>query len=157
MSAFFCKSSISWQKEYLYSKQKYENCVRNFLVLFSDFVNVSFKDYACGIRLPDCSKLDINWKKDSDITIFQHDAIVKFFNVILFLLSCLVSLYFYKGLTRNSEIGNTPVWVLPSICILGQVRDTKFGIDVSNKIWLMLQNASGIAFTNFEFGYKRCF
>ena len=91
MSAFFCKSSISWQKEYLYSKQKYENCVRNFLVLFSDFVNVSFKDYACGIRLSDCSKLDINWKKDSDVTIFQHDAIVKFFNIILFLLSCLVT------------------------------------------------------------------
>ena len=47
-----------------------------------------------------------------------------------------MTIYFYKGLTRNPEIGNIPVWVLRNIWRLGLVRDTKFGIDVSNKILL---------------------
>ena len=47
-------------------------------------------------------------------------------------------------MTRNPEIGNTPAWVLPHIWRLGQVRDTKFGRDVSNK---MLLNARVKAFT----------
>ena len=40
--------------------------------------------------------------------------------------------FFYKGLTRNPEIGSTAVWVLPNIWRLGQVSDTKFGTNVSN-------------------------
>ena len=36
-------------------------------------------------------------------------------------------------MTRNPEIGNTPVRVLSNICRFGQVRDTKFDMDVSNK------------------------
>ena len=39
----------------------------------------------------------------------------------------------------NSKIGNTPVWVFPNIWTLGQIRNTKFGINVSNK---MLLNAA---------------
>ena len=72
---------------------------KNFLVLFSVFIrwkvnineNVSFTDYASGIRLPDCPKLAINCKNDSDVTNSQHDVIVSFFNVVLFCLSSLVS------------------------------------------------------------------
>ena len=41
--------------------------------------------------LPDCSKLAINQKKDSDITIFGHDVIIKFFDDVLLLLSSLVT------------------------------------------------------------------
>ena len=63
----------------------------------------------------DCFKLEINWKNDNDVTICQHDVIVKFFDVILFLLSSLnhvniitgsevMTIYFHKGLTRNLEI-----------------------------------------------------
>ena len=43
-----------------------------------------------GIRLPDCSKLAINWKNDNDVTVFRHDVIVNFFDVVLFLLWILV-------------------------------------------------------------------
>ena len=50
-----------------------------------------------------------------------------------------MTIFFYKGLTRNPEIGNTPVWVLPNIWRLGRVRNTKFGTNVSNK---MLLNAA---------------
>ena len=40
--------------------------------------NVSFADYASGIRLPDCSKLAINRKKDNDATTRQNEVIVNF-------------------------------------------------------------------------------
>ena len=37
-----------------------------------------------GIRLPDWSKLVVNWKNVNGVTIFRHDIIV---NVVLLLLS----------------------------------------------------------------------
>ena len=42
----------------------------------------------------------------------------------------------YKRLTRNLEIINIAAWVLPSILRLGQVKDTKIGPNVSNKMLL---------------------
>ena len=45
-------------------------------------------------------------------------------------------IFFYKGLTRNPEIGNIPVWVLPYIGKLTQVMDTNFGMDSSNEMLL---------------------
>ena len=50
-----------------------------------------------------------------------------------------MTIYFYKGLTRNPKIGNSSVWVSPNIWRLGQVRDTKFDTNVSNE---MLLNAA---------------
>ena len=50
--------------------------------------------------------------------------------------SGIITIFFYQGLTRNPKIRNTPVWVLPNIWRLGQVMDTKFGTNVSNKILL---------------------
>ena len=120
-------------------------------------------DYPSGIRLPDCSKLAANWKNGNKFTIFQNDVIVNFFwrfFVSLVKFSCwskfhaniiagsgVMTISFYKRLTRNPEIGNTPVWFLPIIWRLGRVRNTKFGTNVSNKMWLMLQNAKVAAFT----------
>ena len=50
-----------------------------------------------------------------------------------------MTIFIYKGLSRNPEIGNTLVCVLHNIWRLGQVRDTKFGTNFSNK---MLLNAA---------------
>ena len=47
-----------------------------------------------------------------------------------------MTIFFYKGLSRNPENGNTPVWVLPNIWRLEWVRDTIFGRNASNKILL---------------------
>ena len=47
-----------------------------------------------------------------------------------------MTISFYKGLTKNSEIGNTPVLVLPNIKRLRLVGHTKFGTEVSNKTLL---------------------
>ena len=58
-------------------------------------------------------------------------------------------IFFYKGLTKNQEIGNTPVWVLPNIWRLGWVRDTKFGADVSNELLLNAAKCQGYSFYRF--------
>ena len=57
--------------------------------------------------------------------------------------------FFYKELTRNPEIGNTRVWVLPNIWRLKQVRDTKFGTNVSNKMLLNAGKCQGYSFYRF--------
>ena len=85
--------------------------------------------------------------------------LLKFFNVVLFLLSSLVTgpssmssfrtIYFYKGLTNNLEIGNNPVWGLPNIWRLGWVSNTKFGTNVSNKILLNAAKHQGCSFYRF--------
>ena len=59
-----------------------------------------------------------------------------------------MTIYFYKRLTRDPEIGNTPVWVLPNILRLGRVKDTKFGMDVSNKILLNATKSQEHSFYN---------
>ena len=69
------------------------------------------------------------------------------FHVIIITVSGVMIILFYKGLFRNLEIGNTPVWISPNFLRLGQVRDTKFGTDVSNKVLLMLQTSRVIAVT----------
>ena len=99
VSIFLQKNSVFCPKKYLYSKQQCESCVRDFLVLFSVFVrqkvtiteNITFADSVSGIRPPDCSKLAKNPKNDNDVTIFRNDVIIKFIDVVLFLLSGLVT------------------------------------------------------------------
>ena len=109
------------------------------------------------IRPPDCSKLAKSPKNDNEVTTFRHDVSVKFFwRCFVFLVnfnywskfhvniitgSGIITISVYKGLTRNPEIGNTLVWVLPNIWRLGQVMDAKFGTNVSNRCYWMLQNS----------------
>ena len=44
-----------------------------------------------------------------------------------------MTIFIYKVLTRNPKIENTPDWVLPNISRLGQVKDAKFGKNISNE------------------------
>ena len=60
-----------------------------------------------------------------------------------------MTIFFYKGLTRNPEIGNTPVWLLPNIWRLGRVMDTKFGMNVSNRMLLNAAKFRGYSFYHF--------
>ena len=81
-------------------------------------------------------------------------SLVKFsywskFHVNIITGSGIMTIFFYKGLTRNPEIGNTPVWVLPNIWRLGRVRDTKFGTNVSNKMLLNAAKCQGYSFYRF--------
>ena len=100
MSAFFfCKKLAYLGKN---SSITQSNSVRAVLEIFSSvfsFVrqkvtineNVSFTVYASGIRLPDSSKLAINQKNNNDITIAEMTSSPKFFDIVLFLLSSLVT------------------------------------------------------------------
>ena len=134
-----------------------ESYVTDFSVLLSVFVgqkitaheSITFTDHASRIRLSDCSRLAINRKNDNDVTIWWHDVIIIFLTLLCFSFvkfiywskfhvnimtgSGVTTIFVYKGLNRNSKIGNTPIWVLPNIWRLGWVRDTKFCTNVSNK------------------------
>ena len=108
------------------------------------------------MRPRDCS---INRGNGSDVRNCRHDFIVNFiwrcfvflvkfsywskFHVNIITGSGVMIIFFYKGLTRNPEIGNTPVWVLPNIWRLGGVRDTKYGADVSNTMLLNAAKCQG--------------
>ena len=63
--------------------------------------------------------------------------------------SGIMTIFFYKGLTRNPEIGNTSVWVLPNIWRLVRVMDTKFGTNVSNRMLLNAAKFQGYSFYRF--------
>ena len=49
-------------------------------------------------------------------------------------------IFVYKGFTRNPEIGNIPVWILPNINIWRHVRNNKFGINLFNEKLLSAAN-----------------
>ena len=59
--------------------------------------------------------------------------------------------FFYKGLNRNQEIQNFPVWVLPNILRVGWVRGIKFGTNVSNKMLLNVAKGQCYSFYHFWF------
>ena len=101
-SAFFCKKLAFFVQNSIFTQSTSVRAVLEifqFCSQFSVFVrqkvtdteNITFSDCVSGIRLPDCPKLAINPKNDNDVTIFRHDVNVKFFDVVLFLLSSLVT------------------------------------------------------------------
>ena len=99
-----------------------------------------------------CFKLAINPKNDNDVINSDITLSPDFFDVALFpslkfsyrskfhvniITSSRVTVIFlYKGLTRNFEIGNTPIGFFPNIWRLGQVRNTQFVKNVTNEILL---------------------
>ena len=56
------------------------------------------------------------------------------------------TIFVYKELIRNPEIRKSPVWVLPNIWRLGQVRDTRFVTNVSHKKLLNAAKYQGYGF-----------
>ena len=71
------------------------------------------------------------------------------FNINIITSSGVMTIFFYKGLTRNPEIGNTFVWVFANIWRLRWVRDAKFGTNVSNKMLLNAAKCQGYSFYRF--------
>ena len=113
----------------------------------------SFTDYVSGIPLPKRTKLTVNWKNVVIVEVFWccFSSLVKFsylskFHVNIITSSGVMTISFCKRLTRNPEIGNIPVWVLPNIWRLGQVKNSKFGTNVSNKILLNAAKSQGYSF-----------
>ena len=117
------------------------------------------------MRLPNCSKLAVDWKNSNYVTIFYMTSssnffwlcfvsLVKFkywskFHVNIITGSGIMIILFCKGLTRNPEIGNTSVWVLATIWRLGQLGNIKFGTKIYNKILLNAAKSQGGSFYRF--------
>ena len=68
------------------------------------------------------------------------------FHVNIITGSGVMTIFFYKRLTRNPEIGNTTIWVLPNIWRLGRITDTKFSMNVSNEMLLNAAKCQGYSF-----------
>ena len=68
------------------------------------------------------------------------------FHVNIITGSVVMTIFFYKGLTRNQ---NYPSWVFPNIWTQGQLRDTRFGTNFSNKILLNAAKWQGYSFYRF--------
>ena len=116
-----------------------------------------------GILLPDCSKLAINWKNDNDVTIFRHDVIIKFFwccfvSLVKFSYwskfhastttgSEIMTIFFYKELTRNPEIGKTLSEFCPIPGNWGKLGIPNLAQMSLIKCYWMLQNARVTVFT----------
>ena len=117
------------------------------------------------VRPPDCCKLAKNPKYDNDVTILRYGVIVKIFwhcfvslvtfsywskfHVNIITGHGIKTIFFYKGLTRNWEIGNNPAFCPISgdwgkLWILNLAR-----ISAIDCYW-MLQNSRVTAYTDFE-------
>ena len=105
-----------------------------------------------GIRLPDCTKLAVNWKSHNDVIIFLHDVIINFFDAVLFLLSSLVTGPSFMSISLLV----LELWQFSFIGIdwksgsrkypLGKISDTKFGTNLSNKMLLNAAKFQGYSF-----------
>ena len=71
------------------------------------------------------------------------------FHVNIITDSGVMTISFYKTLTRNPEIGNIPVWVLPNIWRLRRVGNTRFGMNLSSKMLLNAAKYQGYSFYRF--------
>ena len=79
-----------------------------------------------------------------DVVVFSYWSK---FQVKIITGSRVMKIFLNKELIRNLKIENTPVRVLPNIWRPDQVRDTKFGANVSNKMSL---NATKCQARHFE-------
>ena len=60
-----------------------------------------------------------------------------------------MTIFSYKRLPKNPEIGNTLVWLLSNIWRLGQVRDTKLGTNVFKEKLLNAAKCQGYSYYGF--------
>ena len=147
MSAFFAKNHPFVAKIVpLFKAIVWELCNNFFNFIFSfckikgycywkcKFYDLCIRDQASGL-------LQIGYKSEK----WRHNfpKIYQFFLTLQYfskfhanIMIEVTKIFAYKGLTRNLEIVNTPVWVLPNILRLGQVRDIEFCPNVSNKMLL---------------------
>ena len=133
----FCKI-----KECYYWKCKFYNlCVRD---LASGFLQIGYKSekWQWPHNFPRIHQFF--WPYSVSLVKFSYWP-----KVHVNIMTGVTKIFTYKELIRNLKIANTTVWVLPSILRLGQVRDTEFGPNVSNKILLNAAKCQGYGFYRF--------
>ena len=132
--------------------EKYRNSLvaENFpYLVIQEYQHLKSTIYNCNFGL----YLAVNWKNDTDVTIFRRDVIVKLFwrcfvslvkfsywskfHINIITGSGVMTIFFYKGVTRHSEIRNTPVWVF-SEATLSHFLFTKRVCNFLSKPFLLL-------------------
>ena len=165
MSAFFSKKSVFLSKKSTFTQS---NSVRAVLEIFwfcflrqkaTITENRTFADSLSGIQSPDCSKLAKNTKNENDVIIYWYDVIVKNlwrgfvsfvkfsywskFHVNIITGSGAMTIFFYKGLSKNLEIRNnrqmSADWGKLGVPNLSRMSQ--------RKCYWMLQNPRVTAFT----------
>ena len=148
MSAFFCRKSAFFCKNGTFTQSNSLKAVRDFLVLFLVFVRekvtVDENDVLQTMRLKFDVIIQLFWRCFVSFVKFSYWFK---FHVNIITGSGAMTIFFYKGLTRYLKIENTPSEFCPISGDWGQVRNTKFGTNVYNKYYYMLQNARVTAFT----------
>ena len=98
------------------------------------------------------SRIAISWKDDkTSSSIFLKllsISLVKFSYWSKFLVNIItgvMAIFIYKEL-KSQIIGTIPIWVLPNNWRLKQVRNTKFGTNVSKKMLLNAAKCQGYTF-----------
>ena len=103
----FCKA-----KGYYYCKNKFcRLCVRNPASRLLQIGQTSEK-WQWRHNLPSSRQRQIFWRCFVSLVRFSYWSK---FHVNIITGSGVMTIFFYKGLTRNPEIWNTTVWVLPNI------------------------------------------
>ena len=74
------------------------------------------------IRPPDCSKLTKNPKNDNKVTIFRYEVLVNFFDVVLFLLSNLVTDLSFMSISSSLVL---ELWQFPFIRDWPEIRKSE--------------------------------
>ena len=83
--------------------------------------NINFTDYASGIRLPNGSRLAVDWKNCNNVTIFWNDVIAKFSS------RCFISLvkFSYWSKFHFNIITGSGVMQLPFISDWPEIRKSE--------------------------------
>ena len=112
--------------------------------------NASLTNYASGLLQIGYKSEKWQWPNMASLSNIFWRCFVSFvkfsywskFQVNIITGSGVITIFFYKGLTRNLGIGNALVGVLPNIW---RVRSTKFGTNAFNE--MLLNAVKGQAFT----------
>ena len=110
---------------------------------------------------PECAiRKSEKWQWRHNLLTWRHcqffwrcfDSLVKFsccfkLHVNIIAGSRVMTIFLYKGLNRNPEIGNTPVWVLPIIWKPGELGIPNLARMFLIKCSYMMQDAKVTAFT----------
>ena len=105
--------------------------------------------------------MTLNQKNGKDVTNYQHDVIVIFWRCFVSRVRFTYWSKFHVDIATDSGVminlllqeidqkyrnRKYPIWVLPNIWKLEQVRNTKFGMQVSNRLWLNAAKSQGYSF-----------
>ena len=167
----FCTKISGFWQQHLHSKQWCESCAKRYFSSVFSFSmiegSIKWKYRFYSLWSEFSFWIAPNWPKIEKIamtsefsgmtssstflTLFCFFSYWFKFHINITTGSGIMTISFYKGLTKNLKIWNNHVWVLSNIWSLGQVRNTRFNKNVSNKMLLNARKCQGCSLCRFLF------